>query len=177
MTGTLSFIGGIHGVGKSTICTDICQKTGLTYLSASELIKWKEINNDPLNKKVLNIRGTQDRLIMGLQHAMHEGNDYLLDGHYCLLDSKGTITSVPIETFESMKPASLHLITGDILQIKRRLEARDGKVYDAKMLECMQQSELEYARHVSTVLRVELAIGTQVDYTEIITLIKRVHWT
>lgn len=177
MTGTLSFIGGIHGVGKSTICTDICQRTGLTYLSASELIKWKEINIDPLNKKVVNIPGTQDRLITGLQHAMREGKNYLLDGHYCLLDSQGTITPVPVETFESMKPVSLHLITGDTLQIKHRLEARDGTVYDAKLLERMQQHELAHARHASSVLGVELAIGAQEDYAGIITVIKRVHWT
>jgi adenylate kinase len=50
--GNIAFIGGIHGVGKSTICQQICDKLNLVYLSASELIKWSDINEDVKNKKV-----------------------------------------------------------------------------------------------------------------------------
>jgi len=65
MTEKIAFIGGIHGVGKSTICRQICDEIKLEYLSASELLKWKEINEDVKNKKVISRPDTQDRLITG----------------------------------------------------------------------------------------------------------------
>jgi len=35
MLDNITFIGGIHGVGKSTICRQICDEIKLEYLSAS----------------------------------------------------------------------------------------------------------------------------------------------
>lgn len=175
MLGNISFIGGIHGVGKSTVCTDICTQAGLKHLSASELIKWKDINSDAFNKKVQNIPGTQDRLINALTKVVQPGTHYLLDGHYCLLDNEGNITPVPVETFRAMKPIALHVITGNVSEIKQRLETRDAKTYDAELLEQMQESELSHARHLSSLLNVELCMGTQADYDKIVIAIKRAH--
>ena len=42
---------GIHGVGKCTICQQICSELNLEYLSASELLKWKAVIEDAKNKK------------------------------------------------------------------------------------------------------------------------------
>lgn len=66
MLNDITFIGGIHGFGNITICRQICDEVKLEYLSASELIKWKDINEDIQNKKVRNIPATQDRLIIRL---------------------------------------------------------------------------------------------------------------
>jgi adenylate kinase len=33
------FIGGIHGVGKETLCRKICKQLGLQHLSSSEVLK------------------------------------------------------------------------------------------------------------------------------------------
>src|SRR5690606_39125373 len=114
----IAFIGGIHGVGKSTICRNICSELNFEYLSASELLKWKEINEDAKNKKVKDIPETQNRLIIGLTNAVQSGKYYLLDGHYCLLNSKDEIVNVPLDTFRQMNPISLHIILGDIPEVK-----------------------------------------------------------
>jgi adenylate kinase len=53
------FIGGIHGVGKSTICQQVCREMNIEYLSASELLKWGEINDDVKNKNVEDITYTK----------------------------------------------------------------------------------------------------------------------
>ena len=50
MTSKIAFIGGIHGVGKSTVCKHICRDLKIEYLSASELLKWKDLNEDAQNK-------------------------------------------------------------------------------------------------------------------------------
>jgi adenylate kinase len=66
----ISFIGGIHGVGKSTICKDLCTKLSVEYLSASQVLKWADLNQDVKNKMAENISVTQDRLIEKLVNTV-----------------------------------------------------------------------------------------------------------
>ncbi len=169
MLNNIVFIGGIHGVGKSTICRQICGEVKLEYLSASELIKWKDINEDVQNKKVKNIPATQDRLIIGLTNTVQENKFYLLDGHYCLLNSENEIVNIPLDTFKLINPISLNIVLGDINEIKNRLEKRNNRPYDQELLNRMQESELNYARHLSKTLGVTLHIGTQIDFSELLT--------
>ncbi len=153
------FIGGIHGVGKSTVCYEICKATNFHYLSASELIKWKEINRDFKNKKVKSIPTTQDRLILSLNKVTTKDRIYLLDGHYCLLNSNAQIIRIPLQTFQKINPNSLNLILGDIVDVKDRLEKRDGRLYDYDLLEMMQNEELTYAKELAEILDIPLNIG------------------
>lgn len=169
MRSNIIFVGGIHGVGKSTICQKICTELNLEYLSASELLKWQEINEDSKNKKVKDISDTQNRLILGLTKRVQKDRYYLIDGHYCLLNSKSEIGNVPLETFKLINPIALGLILGDILEIKNRLEKRDGKSYDKNLLEQMQKNELNHAEWLSKILGVSLNMGTQNDYSKLLT--------
>lgn len=173
MLSNIAFIGGIHGAGKSTACRQICNELKLLHLSASELIKWKEINEDSSNKNVKSVPETQERLIIGLTNTIEKDKYYLLDGHYCLLNSDNEIVNVPIETFKKINPISLNIITADISEIKSRLEKRDNKPYDFDLLENMQSSELSYAKQLSKTLGVTLNIGTQNDLAEIVTSLQK----
>ncbi|WP_299550976.1 ATP-binding protein [Seonamhaeicola sp.] len=161
------FVGGIHGVGKSTICKKICNDLNIEYLSASELLKWKELNSDLKNKRVKDINETQNRLIMGLENTISKDKTYLLDGHFCLLNNKNEIVNVPLMTFKQISPVSLAIILGEIPEIKKRLEKRDRKSYQYSLLKNLQDSELSHARHLSKELGVILNIGTQKDYQKI----------
>ncbi len=172
MIDNIAFIGGIHGVGKSTICRQICDEVKLEYLSASERIKWKDISEDVLNKKVKNIPATQDRLILGLTNTVQKGKYYLLDGHYSLLNSKNEIVNIPIDTFKLINPISLNIVLGDIIEIKNRLEKRDNRPYDQELLRQMQESELDCAKLVSKTLGVTLNVGTQKDFSELLTSLR-----
>lgn len=163
----ISFIGGIHGVGKSTICNDLCARLDIEYLSASQVLNWAEINTDAKNKKVNNILLTQDRLINGLCSTVKKEKHYLLDGHYCLFDRDGKVTKIPYETFKAINPVSLHLIIGNIETIKSRIEARDKRTYEYEMLKDMQDQEIAYAKELSEKLKVNLSIGRENDYQEI----------
>lgn len=172
MFSNISFIGGIHGVGKSTICHDLCGKLGIEYLSASAVIKWAELNADPNNKRVENISLTQKRLIAGLSNAVKKENHYLLDGHYCLFDKNGKVTRVPYATFKAINPVSLHLIIGDVNKIKARIEERDQRIYDIAILKNMQEQEMAYAKELSQKLNVKLNIGEEANYNEIFSALK-----
>lgn len=169
MISNIAFVGGIHGVGKSTICYQICNEVKLEYLSASELIKWNEINSDFKNKKVNNISSMQERLFIGLKNSIDNDKYYLLDGHYCLLNRENEIVNIPLKTFKLINPFSLNIVIGDILEIKNRLEQRDNRFYDYELLKRMQESELNYAKFLSKTLGITLNIGSQNDFSKLIT--------
>jgi adenylate kinase len=168
MFNNIAFIGGIHGVGKSTICKQICKHLDLQYLSASNVLKWAEINADHNNKYVQNIHDTQDRLVDGLSNMVDPNSRYLLDGHFCLFDIGGNVTRVPINTFKIINPISLSIVIGNILDIKAKLEKRDSKIYGYELLDTMQKEELAYAKELSSELNVSINVGDQTNYEEIV---------
>lgn len=168
MMNNVAFIGGIHGVGKSSICQQVCRELNMEYLSASELLQWKDINEDAKNKKVKDIPHTQNRLLLGLMNTVQNGKYYLLDGHYCLLNSSNEIEKIQLEVFKQINPFSLNLILGNISAVKKRLKKRDNKSYDYELLERLQNEELTYAKQLSKTLGITLNISTQDDYSELL---------
>ncbi|HMJ67363.1 MAG TPA: AAA family ATPase [Cyclobacteriaceae bacterium] len=173
MVSRIHFIGGIHGVGKSTICREICAATRLVYLSASELLKWKEINTDPLNKKVVDISMTQMRLVDALRANIHPDTNYLLGAHYCLFNGDGVITPILRDTFLQINPISLSVILGDVQTISQRLQQRDNKIYDQTSLQEMQNAELNHAKRISSAIGVNLSVGREGDISGIVSQITR----
>lgn len=172
MYNNIAFIGGIHGVGKSTVCKAICEAIGFEHLTASDVLKWKELQSSA-EKNVADISQTQDRLIIGLNAIVNKSKRYLLDGHFCLLTKLGTIEKVPVETFKQIAPFSLSVIIGDISVIKERLEKRDGRPYDWNLLNEMQECEVFHAKQVADILKINLNICTSDNPTDIIETLKR----
>jgi len=156
------FAGGIHGVGKSTLCRELASELKLSYLSASELLKWKDLNAaDKRNKKVIDIPDMQDRLINGLGLVVEPDKKYILDGHFCLFNKDGKVTKIPIETFEKINPSILILITGDARDIALALSKRDDRAYNPTDLDEMQNLEISYASEVAVHLNIPLIIHSK----------------
>lgn len=175
MFDNIIFIGGIHGVGKSSICQHICRELNMEYLSASELIKWQEINEDSKNKKVKDIPDTQNRLLKGLKNTLQKHKTYLLDGHYCLLNKDSEVEKISMDIFIQINPKVLCLIICDIKEIKKRLEIRDNKPYKYELLEQLQNSELDYAKHLSVALDIPLCIEKSNDYIKILNSLRKIY--
>lgn len=149
----IHFIGGIHGVGKGTICNKICEQTDFTHLTASGLLKWNEISSVD-NKKVKDIKSTQERLLIGLNNATQKRGSYLLDGHFCLFNANNMVEKIPIETFVKISPKSITVVTVEVKLINKRLEKRDKQTYDFELLKSMQDTEVEYAKEIATILNI-----------------------
>jgi adenylate kinase len=148
------FVGGIHGVGKGTLCALTAAKSGFIHLTASGLIKWHEVSADVNNKLVERVQDTQDRLINGLKSNVIAGNRYLLDGHFCLLNKLGRCEKVPVDTFQKISPSAIVLITASLKEIIKRLEKRDGTHYSIDQLKQLQEKEVEYAKEISDLLQI-----------------------
>ncbi|WP_281227420.1 AAA family ATPase [Flavobacterium aquiphilum] len=164
------FIGGIHGVGKGTICKEIELKTDLIHLTASQILKWEKISESS-NKLVKDISSTQNRLIIGLKNLIKKDQKYLLDGHFCLLDSNGIPNRIDENTFDQISPKVIVVVIDDVKKIAKKIEARDNKIYDVNILDQLQQMEIGYAKYLSdkySIPYVEIKDGNYNQLMEII---------
>jgi adenylate kinase len=164
------FIGGIHGVGKGTICNEIALKTGSIHLTASEILKWEGIS-DRDNKLVKNIASTQSRLIKGLDNLIRTDEKYLLDGHFCLLNSDGIPSRIDEDTFDQINLKAIAIVIDVVKKIAKRIEARDGKIYDVKILNELQQMEIEYAKYLSDKYSIPYIEIKNRNYTQLMEII------
>lgn len=167
------FIGGIHGSGKGKICEEITSNFNINHLTASEVLKWTEISEQS-SKTVVDISDTQNRLISNLQKIIKEEEIYLLDGHYCLLNSQNQPEKIPIQTFVDINPNKIILVIANSKEIKKRLETRDNKTYDLSLIDAFQNLEIEYANEISKVLSKPILIvdSLKFDLNNLINFIK-----
>lgn len=156
MKNDIIFIGGIHGVGKGTLCERIESELGIVHLSASEVLKWKELNVDSSDKRVADIDSTQDRLLNNLKWIIIPGQTYLLDGHFCLLNKENKIEKVPEDVFIGINPKKIIVVSENPEIISKRLSQRDGRIYETSLLKEMQNTEIEHAKYISNLLGVEI---------------------
>ncbi|MCW3789372.1 ATP-binding protein [Plebeiibacterium sediminum] len=166
------FIGGVHGVGKGTICKIITMQLPLEHLVASELIKWSEISSNSHIKNIDNINATQDKLLIALNNKGIDSKNYLLDGHFCLINNDNRPIEVPINTFKSINPVLLLLLVDSPKSIKEKLEKRDGVSYNIEFIDNLQKREIIYAKKVSNELNCELIIFTTEEYKNVIKKLK-----
>lgn len=149
------FVGGIHAVGKGTVCEKLTQKFNFEHLSASQVLKWNEIS-DLKNKKVQSFSTTQDRLLNNLSRIIEPNKKYLLDGHFTLLNSNGEPEKIDESTFIGIQPESIILLTCEPKIIFERLKQRDNSNYKLSVLEKMQEMEIEHANYISNILDIPL---------------------
>lgn len=147
------FIAGIHGVGKTTYCNQLSEKTGFSHYSASELIKRIKKDSETVkDKRVRNIEGNQDILIDAIDKYIDKASVTLLDGHFCLLDSNLEVTAIPKATFEHIRLLAIITLHDTVESIAKKLTGRDGIVYDPALLSRFQDEEINYSRDIATSL-------------------------
>ena len=154
------FVGGIHGVGKSTICETAAAQLGITHLIAGHLIREAKQIPVEAGKGVASVSANQDVLVEALSRKVLSGHPYLMDGHFALLTSAGRVERVPLSTFQSIAPLAAVVIVDDPAAIANRLASRDGKHYDISALESLQAEEEANARFVCSELGISLVIAS-----------------
>lgn len=151
------FVGGIHGVGKSTICKNVFQPAGFQYVTASSLIAEHSGKTDR-NKRVEHVSSNQAVLLRALVKAKSKHDRLLLDGHFSLINDCDEIKPIDVEVFRSMNINQLILIKGRPDEIAARLKARDGKDWQISFLSRFQNEEEAHARYVAKAIGIPLRI-------------------
>lgn len=155
---SLFFVGGIHGVGKSSFCSKLASTLSLRHLSAGELIRSCREDAPSADKRVLNVDDNQDVLIGAVQGISIEGSPVLLDGHFCVLNLSEQLTRIPPQTFKRLGLIAALVMHDDVRAIQVRLRDRDGRNYSLAALREHQDAEINHARDVCSVIGAKLCI-------------------
>ncbi len=154
------FISGVHGVGKSYFCNLVKEATGIECYSASSLIKERKKQGFPVDKRVADIDENQLYLLAAVDDLRASIGEFLLDGHFCLLNTDGVITRISLDTFTTLKPEAIVLLTEVPEIIAKRRQERDGVEHKASDIKAFQDEEISYAKEIAELLQVPLRIST-----------------
>lgn len=154
------FVSGIHGVGKTYFCDLVKNQLGINHYSASQLITERRHQFFSEDKLVPDIDDNQPLLIDAIDELRTKDGEFILDGHFCLLDAHGNITRIPPGTYSSLKPDRMVLLTEkpDIIADRRR--RRDGILQEASEIAAFQKEEQTYAEEISNDLGIPLIVST-----------------
>lgn len=157
MTKEIIFVAGVHGVGKTTFCDELKTKLKIPSYSSSDLIKAYNSELEFPDKKIKEIKTNQDALLHSIQQNVIESR-LLLDGHFVLLNKNGSIQKIPLETFQTLNPICIILLTENPIKIQNRLDNRGANNLSVDEIQSLQESEILYAKEVSTLLNINLHI-------------------
>ena len=164
------FLSGIHGVGKGYLGKKIYESMSLSIYTASDLIR--QYGQQTIDGKIVsNINRNQDLLISAIREIIPSNEDYILDGHLCLISNNNEISRIPKTTFQSIELKVMIVLIDNPKKIANRLYKRDNKVYDKVFLDSFQAEEIKYAKELCNDLNIKLLV-CEMDVTKIENFIK-----
>ena len=96
-----------------------------------------------------------------MQELRESGTDFILDGHFCLINkSTGKPERISLETFTTLTPEAIVLLTEKPEVIVERRKTRDGIDETPEYVEQFQNMEKQYAKEVAELLNAKLFIST-----------------
>ncbi len=152
---TVLFVGGVHGVGKSTCCGKVAQTVGCLHVTASDIIRRAHAGAIASSGKlVADVEGNQSLLVRGFLAFQHEvqGTSILLDGHFAMRDSNGDIQPVAADVFNALGIDHLVCLVDEPHAIEVRMSQRDGQAPANREIADLQNAELQNARWVASSL-------------------------
>lgn len=163
------FIGGVHGVGKSFLASQLPDELNYFHVSASTLIK-KELQQPNWNfdKKVGDAVGNQVLLATAVNRENSRGVRLLLDGHFVLKNICGEFVYLGVDVFSSLSLKAVILIEAEPLVVRKRIYERDGREEDFESLVKFIQAEQNQARQVCSALKIPLNIMKEPTISEFI---------
>jgi adenylate kinase len=157
------FISGIHGVGKSYFCDRVKADLGIATFSANGLISECKHAEFASDKLIPDIDNNQPYLLAAVQELNTTDPNYLLDGHFCLLNGEGKVTRIPKEAFTGLKPDAIVLLTEKPDIIAERRKQRDNIDHDVDEIKLFQDEEVEYAVEVAETLGIPIKVSAGAD--------------
>lgn len=152
-----TFVGGVHGVGKTHLSKIIADAAGLPYYSSSTLIYGNSKKVNIKTVRASNLSSNQDALIKSLTQTNWFASGGYLDGHFTIKTESG-FSEIPLSTFQSLNLTNIILIVSPVDTVKERLKQRDGIEYNWQLLDEMQRKEEVRAKALANELNLPLSI-------------------
>lgn len=150
------FIGGVHGVGKTTVAKVASAQLTIPTHTCSALIR-EELSADSLDLHGQSVvERNQRALLQAVRKVANKFNSIMLDGHFSLVVGGITPTPVPLEFFLALAPRAVLLIEDDPFAVSQRLMERDGKLVDPDVISERMQYERSCAERVCGVIGLDL---------------------
>ncbi len=160
------FLGGVHGVGKSSMCSEAAQRIGLTVFGASAIIRAeRQVPSLDSRTAVRDVRGNQELLVQGVRKRVPESSGhFVLDGHFALRTLDGAIERIDPAVFVALGIDHFICIQDDPQAIVARLLDRDGAIHAVDEIADLQSEELDHAEYVSGKLTIQLDVIQAFDH-------------
>ena len=153
------FVSGVHGVGKSYFCKLVKDSVGIETYSASALISAKKRSGFAKDKLIPDIDENQQFLLWAVDELRTLCQNFILDGHFCLLNASGEVQRVPYDTFAMLKPDAIVLLTENPEIIASRRKRRDGIEGAIESIKYFQREERLYANEVAGNINTKLFVS------------------
>jgi len=153
------FISGVHGVGKSYFCDMVKQTIDMNAYSASTLITEKKKSGFSSDKLIPDIDDNQQYLLEAVDELRISEGNFILDGHFCLLNAEGKVQRIVYDTFITLKPEAILLLTEEPEIIAERRRSRDNRKVSLESIKEFQDSEIAYAKEVAVAIDAKLFIS------------------
>lgn len=165
MQQSIVFVGGVHGSGKTTLSRALAELIPASHVTAGSLIREAAFTDHivtvgPQDKAVPDVSANQTFLLRGLaeyqRRTSGDTNFLLLDGHFTLLNSTGTIESVSLDVFRAIAPVAVLLVETSAVTVHKRLSLRATDAPSIDVIRRLAEREKECASDTARVLAIPL---------------------
>lgn len=152
------FLGGVHGVGKTYISYFL--KDEINIFSASKLIEEYTKIQYGGYKKAYNIKNNQDCLVKAVMKKEEEGENFILDGHFCLFNVEGRVERISFEFYKRINVQGIIVLYDDEKEIERRIRIREHNSSTLTVDEIteLQKEEIKYAKYIASRKKIPIEI-------------------
>jgi predicted transcriptional regulator/adenylate kinase len=158
LRGRVLFVGGAHGVGKTSICQQYASTHGVIHKSAGQLIKEaRGLRSSELSKAVSDIDGNQRLLVDAVGRVRSSANTLVLDGHFSVFDANYKPTPIPTAVFSVLSIDGVIVVVDSPHAIALRIAGRDGLRIASEDIRALQTSEVQRGMQVARELCVPFA--------------------
>ena len=155
MVEQIFFIAGVHGTGKTTLCSSVKKHLKIPHYSCSTIIREQSEKKSNLSKIARDVEANQPSLTSFIQNGIHEPA-IVFEGHFSLFTASHTPHPIAYDIFDTMNIKSVLLLTCEPDVIVDRIFKRDLKHHPVDKIADLQNLERKQAETYCKLRKIEI---------------------
>ena len=149
------FIGGVHGAGKTYVAKPASERLGLSYATASQLIREERGRESWGTEKVVSeVELNQKALIAATQRLYTSSAPLVLDGHFVLRVAPSQHEPIPVDVFRALNCVAIIVLCCPADVLSTRLRGRGDTSWTDDELIRFSKMELDHGFKVAAALHI-----------------------